>query len=677
MSAPSRARRPAGAAAGAVRPLLLVAALAPAAAAAERFTQADLLRRVVDLDQLTLPAPAGERSGLFSSYDRAAATVEDGRFVRWDANDDASQFLRSVDGWDVLAEMDGPGCVTRLWTSDPRGTIRIEIDGRTVIESAFEKLFDGSTPPLAEPLAYRTAPAGGCNLYFPIGYTGSCRISTRDFRSAYQVDYTSFAPGTRVDSFSPQLDDAAEAALKDVTRILTLGTDEKTVIGRRKAMTLAAQQDLKPGEKFGDAVPKGGTLRLLYVGLTDRADPVEAYAWRHCVLRIWWDGEPHPSVEAPLCDFFGSGFDRVPFRSLPIGTDQWSELLGGFTARQTFMYCYFPMPFTAGMRIEVENLSRSRLGLMLYARIERTDPPEGSLRFRARFRAERPCKVFDYAVLDAEGPGRFVGCVLNVDTPRSDWWGDGDHKVWIDDERYPAFPTLPGTGTADFLGDAPPLNLFQRPLHGVTRTASYGKSSGYRWMLGDSLTFHRAIEVRLENWHLEESHQDVDYGTMAYWYSRAASKTSLFRPLTRDELACAGFRLHGSVEIEGNVLGEDWGNVIKQRDAGVELSGEACVSISAADAVRIRIPGTRAGQARLKLRVHPRRPFETIEVADAGGAAIGTVRFARAPDGVYLVGPIDLADGETIVQVRCAKPAQLDCWVIEPAADAGRERRGP
>ena len=62
---------------------------------------------------------------------------------------------------------------------------------------------------------------------------------------------------------------------------------------------------------------------------------------------MFWDGEASPSVEVPLGDFFGIGFGlRRNFVSLPL---QMSPQDGrGFN-------CWFPMPFAAGARFELEN----------------------------------------------------------------------------------------------------------------------------------------------------------------------------------------------------------------------------------------------------------------------------------------------------------------------------------
>lgn len=642
-------------------PLLLIP-ISPVAAQ-PRLTQADLLRRMTDLERLTTPPPAGETSGLFSSFDRAALTVEDGRYVRWDADEDFGQFLRRTeDGWDVLAEMSGPGVITRIWSSDPQGQIRIVLDGRAVLERPFVELFNGAVEPFGEPLSYRTGPDGGWNCYFPIGYAQSCQIAARECRSHYQIDYTTLPARTQVATFDPQLDEAAQAALRELVVAMQRGLSEKQVLSGRRTMTLALQGDIGSGKSLGDALERGGTVRALYVSLTDRTRPREVYALHRCVLRIWWDGQEQPAVEAPLCDFFGSGYERVAYRSLVMGTDYLSALPGESPSEGWFMYCYLPMPFSAGMRIEITNHSSNRLGLMLYARIERTDPPPEALRFFAHYRREAPCRLFDLPVLVATGRGRFVGCVLNVDCPRAEWWGSGDHKVWLDDSP---FPGLPGTGTADYFGDAPPLRPFARAFHGVTRTGPYGKSSMFRWHIGDCINFQRSFRMVFENWQKADAH-DTDYETIAYWYGPPGPPPRLFDPLRPQDLVPAGLRIPGSVEIEGRVAGAGWGQVLKEVYAGVELSGREAVSIHTSEPVEITLPATAAGLVRLKLRVLPGRSFESIEVASAEGTAIGSVRYDRREDGIYEVGVVRLKPGDNVLRVRCRGNPRLDCWILEP-----------
>ena len=132
-------------------------------------------------------------------------------------------------------------------------------------------------------------------------------------------------------------------------------------------------------------------------------------------------------------------------------------------------------------------------------------------------------------------------------------------------------------------------------------------------------------------------------------------------------LRLAGLRIPGAVEIEGNVVGSGWGSVKKQKHAGgVEFSGQAAVTITTRDPIRIEIPSDKTGTFRLGLRVQTGRSFGTVAVSDTEGNLIGTIEYDRESDGLYLVGKIALRHDKTPVIVQCSKTTVLDCWVLEP-----------
>ncbi len=643
--------------------VLLVLGSWTVGAGATEWTQADLLNRMLDLDRLADPPSPGERPLLFSSFDRRQSEIRDGKFVHWDGENDSNQFLGQEDGWDLLVDASGPGALQHIWVDEPAGRFRLEIDGRVVYEDAFVALFDGSLSPFGKPLSYFVSGKRGANLYFPIAFQRRARLLTQGFRGRYQVDATWFGPDARVAAFRPDLDEAARTALERVVRAFSAGLTDGDVLAGRQTMTVARQEDLAPGSSLVEAFDEGGTIRALYVSLTDRTAPRELYALHHCVVRITWDDGKVPDIELPLASFFGSGFDRNPYNSLAMGTDRWLDLPGLFPAESYFMYCLLPMPFSKA-RIEIENRNARKIGLMLYLRVEPQTPGSERLRLRTTFRVEDPCKSFDYALLQAEGPGRIVGTVLNIDTPRTDWWGRGDHKVWVDGE---SFPSLLGTGTADYFGNVADLQKSSFPLHGASLVNPYGKNSLYRWHLGDALAFHRQVQFTLENWQKDQV-DDVYYNSIVYWYGPVGTRETTERLRGRD-LALPGLRIPGAVEIEGSVRGSDWGSVLKQKYAGgVELSGEQAVSLTSTAAVAIGLPSEKAGRFRLRVRTHPRRSFGTIRVARPDGTEVGTVTYDRREDGIYPVGTLTLERGVTTLQVTCDRPTVLDCWVLEEVA---------
>jgi hypothetical protein len=84
-------------------------------------------------------------------------------------------------------------------------------------------------------------------------------------------------------------------------------------------------------------------------------DP-EPYHLKRLVLRIYWDGESSPSVEAPLGDFFGLGLGDYHVWE--------SELLS--VANERALNSFFPMPFQKHARITVTNEGKQKAPSFYY-----------------------------------------------------------------------------------------------------------------------------------------------------------------------------------------------------------------------------------------------------------------------------------------------------------------------
>jgi hypothetical protein len=621
---------------------LVAASLASGVRAQGRITQADLLRRVIDVQRLTTPAPVGERTALHSpGRDLAAAR-------------------RDEAGWDILLDLPGPGAITRVWFARPAGDIRLILDGQTVIDTTLETLLSGRLAPVEEPLVCR-----GANCYFPFGFNERCAVLRRASASDYQINTVQFPRGTEVEPFTPTLDAASQAALAEVQRTLKDGFTDKQLFGDQRLLPVAVEQELGPDEVLSEAVEKPGTVRGLYVALTDRSNPQDVYALHRCILRIFVDGEKTPSVEAPLCDFFGSGFDLLPVNSLVLGTN--TSLPIPLPERRSgedrFMYCLLPMPYRDGLRVEIENLneSKKKIGLLLHMRVDTRPPAPDALRFHARFRKEDPCRGAEFPILEAAGRGRVVGCVLDIDCPRAAWWGAGPEQLWLDGEKSPAYV---GTDTAAYFGQVPPLEPDARALEGVARAGPYGKSAAYRWSIADCINFQKSIRFTVGNAQARGL-KDTYYGSVVYWYGDPGAR-NFFKPLKVADVVVPGLRIPGAIEIEDHIRGTDWGTFIKQRFAdGAELSGKEAANITTEQPVQVNIPSDAERTALLKLRVNPRRSFETVAVRGADGSTVGIVSYDRTTDGIYTVGAVHLHKGDNWMTVQCGRPAMLDCWILE------------
>ncbi|MFI5170189.1 MAG: DUF2961 domain-containing protein, partial [Vicinamibacterales bacterium] len=76
-------------------------------------------------------------------------------------------------------------------------------------------------------------------------------------------------------------------------------------------------EGLAPGSRRDLFNVKGaGVINHIWVTI---APPPPALSRHDVILRMYWDGETSPSVEAPIGDFFGQGWDEsYPFAALPL-----------------------------------------------------------------------------------------------------------------------------------------------------------------------------------------------------------------------------------------------------------------------------------------------------------------------------------------------------------------------
>jgi hypothetical protein len=292
---------------------------------------------------------------------------------------------------------------------------------------------------------------------------------------------------------------------------------------------------------------------------------------RKLVLEMYWDGEENPSVRVPFGDFFGIGHATCKhYVSLPLSMVM-GEKRGPKGPFAASMNCYFPMPFADGAKIQLINESEEKIeNLFYYVDYESYDSkeqiPDDLGRFHATWNRENPCEkvVFNsdienpapwdlpgknttgdenYVILDAEGKGHYVGCVLNIDNfdasnQEYTWPGEGDDMFFIDGEEWP--PSLHGTGTEDYFNAAWgfPSGEYAGPYHGVSLGSDvqehFGKWSLYRFHIEDPIRFNKSIRATIEHGHA--NNQGNDYSSVAYWYQLEPHKPLPELPPVKERL---------------------------------------------------------------------------------------------------------------------------------------------
>ena len=306
----------------------------------------------------------------------------------------------------------------------------------------------------------------------------------------------------------------------------------------------------------------------------------DKYFLRRILLRMYWDGEENPSVEVPIGDFFGTGFQYKHYVTPYIGMSS-----GGY-------YSYFPMPFQKSARIEVVNQTGAEVNSFYYhIDYQKLDRPleDDVAYFHSQWHRDvRTKDKSNYVVLDAQGEGHFVG--LNMSMQSYDGglgYLEGDEMVYVDGETQ---PSMYGTGTEDYFTSGWYFNRgeFAAPYHGlILKDDSLGRIAAYRFQINDAVPFKKSIRFTIEHGHANT--EAADYCSTAYWYQKEPHKKF-------DPPLPAGMRIplrvavpNGAIEaeslkpIEADIpsaveemtsFGADWSNG-KQRRVATWKEGES------------------------------------------------------------------------------------------------------
>ena len=265
--------------------------------------------------------------------------------------------------------------------------------------------------------------------------------------------------------------------------------------------------NIPPGETVSLAEISGpGAIHHIWVTIS-----AEPFYGRKIILRMYWDGEDSPSVEAPIGDFFGVGHGlNRNFSSLPISCSSEGR------ARN----CYWYMPFFRSARITATNESTQPVGAFYYYIDYRELPelPPDTTTFHAQYRQEIPCQPGkNYLICETSGQGHYVGCNLSILQTAMGWWGEGDDMIYVDGEE---FPSLYGTGSEDYFSDAWGMREDLNQFYGCPLQESDfligSKATVYRFHIPDPIPFKKSIRVTIEHGHAN-NRSDL-YSSVAYWY---------------------------------------------------------------------------------------------------------------------------------------------------------------
>jgi hypothetical protein len=498
----------------------------------------------------------------------------------------------------VLAEMDGPGCVVRIWSPNPRdaGSIRIYLDGadKPVIEAPMEALLAGkwstikpgepeaSAPgvaktwiPFPDPIACERS--RGWNLYFPIPYAKHCKICTDKQDIYFQVDYRTYPKGTEIETFRfESLPNLESVQMKYLVTALGGGPGFGATSGAWDKRF--APQKLMPGETsplLSCPQPRnqGDAVQQLFIVPSEYQQAETAL--RGLVLVGTFDDAPVPQVWCPLGDFIGTSPGANHASSMVLGMRPDAK------EKAVVMTSAWVMPYQKSAKFYVKNLGKEAVTVTIIASGFGYRWTDRSMHFHAKWRTEklktRPFR--DWTYCDIKGQGVFVGDMLSVMNPVPAWWGEGDEKIYVDGEKFPSWF---GTGTEDYYGygwsDPKP---FSHAYHNQTRCdgpANKGHTSVNRFHILDNIPFQKSFRFDMEVWHWTPN-IDVTYAATSYWYARPGS-TDDFKPVDAKVLQDIPqppqpMKIAGAIEGETmRIIGKSSAFEIGPQDMGIFADGQ-------------------------------------------------------------------------------------------------------
>lgn len=491
--------------------------------AQEQVSMQSLLREMVDRKQLVeYPESIPYKAMQASSYNRASVSPDQ---PGWFADSDGVFCIRTEKNregeteW-VLMEDKGPGAITKIWAvcfyyglDDTTGAnLKIYLDGEDepTINCNFFEFVKGESF-VKPPLAMETRRAG--NSYLPIPYAKSCKV-TMDKKVFYNIiSYRSYPQGTSVRTFSMDEYNQSQILIDSVGHVLERGV-YGDLASTKNTEAYSFHKTLRPQEKETLFIRKKKKAIEQLVFQLDAEDFDQAL--RSTVLKISFDGEQ--TVWTPLGDFFNIGVGLKTYQ-------MWERAV----QEDGTMICRWIMPYQHIAELEIENMGKQDIQMSVTAKVMPYTWNDRSMYFHSSWRMDDPTPgfpLFDYNLINVKGKGIYVGDQFTVLNPEEGWWGEGDEKVYVDDDT---FPSLFGTGTEDYYGWAGgvvpnPEDEFYTPFLSNVRVAapnSMGYNTCTRTRVLDAIPFNRQLDFNIESSGSNRtSWFHLQYAVNTYWYAK-------------------------------------------------------------------------------------------------------------------------------------------------------------
>jgi hypothetical protein len=468
-----------------------------------------------------------------SSYDRLSISPDS---VHWFANNDGSGIERIETNGEgrtekVLFDDKGPGVITRIWitTTDKRGTWRFYFDGspKASWEIPAYDMMQIHIPQLGRGLLqphtnYTPEGKGGSTLFLPIPYAKGCKITFEEPQGIasvpryYQITYRKYPEGTIIETFTHKVAKKAAKKIAETDELL-----QNPVVVGCDSMHIEKQQVLEAGNPMLIKLPQGEHA-VCELKIKVSVDEKKQYAqiMRNIILRGTFDGRQ--TVWVPVSDFSGGGMGAPAVESWFLSADG----NGSITSR-------WPMPYREAASIALVNEGNLPANVEVSLYLSPITWDERTLYFYASWRQERGIKLsndpednkntIDWNFATINGKCVYKGDVLTLYNHSPEWYGEGDEKIWVDDDK---FPSHFGTGTEDYYNSSwAPVIPFQTPFGGAPRAdseSSHGYNTFFRTRNLDGIPFTKRLKFDMEM--LGWKKGTVDYATTSFWYGNIKAR---------------------------------------------------------------------------------------------------------------------------------------------------------
>lgn len=515
----------------------------------------------------------------FSSYDRLGGNTDLGYYYGTDPF-----------GWHILCDVEGAGVITEFWctkrpiTSDYR--IRIFVDNleQAIVDTVLREFFGGRYP-FISPLADSSYSAKFC--YVPIPFQSHVRITYSGPTALYyHVNVLDYPDGLITSSFTMPPSPEYSARLDSLIDIFS--NPQLPALYSLPAVTETFSSAIAPSETLRAVSYTGaGVCRQIKLVTSDHTRETHDNLW----INVYTDKFPVPDLHGPVSAVFGAAIGWNPYQSAVTG-------MSGDT-----LYFNLPIPFHTELRVELVSAADEILTASGIAEIVSTPSSEiGSYRLSGIYRSESPTVSWaGYEFMDVNGPGNFLGVLLQIDTTIS-FALEGDEELYLDGSSEPFWR---GTGAEDYFNGSYYWTDNNNQVaadcfysHGCIYREG-GTAAAYRWHLADPVPFVNRLRMNIE---IGPHNEYIgSYSSIAYLYREPPRWSAIDigedqRSIPGEEVRIVGRRLEPYSVLDTVMLGDYGfayysGNIAADADSVLDVTMTAPVAETGVFPILIKMAG--------------------------------------------------------------------------------------